>query len=161
MQSGSLRLLDVTSIPGLGGPSGWFSCTTPGADGRPYALGPSVTRTDYAGVGPSFVAPAVAYENTTVTLTAVGEANDTVLMLTGPTAFRRSLPALVGDLLIGGPVGSVQRTLLGQGTVSVQLPLPALAPFETLALHLQTTHLRQGNVIFGPPRVLTAIDDAY
>jgi hypothetical protein len=103
----------------------------------------------------------VAVEGTPYFVQVVGAAATTVILLVGPEARRTDLPGAVGDLLVGGSLGSVRRLDLGLAPTSRQLVAPILPPFGILALHFQALQDTPMGLVFGPPQVLTVIDSAW
>lgn len=117
------------------------------------------------GDGLGFAAPASLSDiDGPAALDFEGQPGDLVLLVTAPTAGKRPLPGFFGALLVAGPPGTIQRQMVGVGaSLQLDLPVPDLAPFETLEMHLQSVHLRPRaagtDVIFGPPRTLVVLDE--
>ncbi|MEL6429224.1 MAG: hypothetical protein AAFU73_08080 [Planctomycetota bacterium] len=152
-----------------GGTEGTDGCT-----GNTYLAAPPIwgspanaTEIDGDRLGLSAAYTATALD--TIPVRVDGGLDDLTFLVMGPAAARRDLPGFVGDLLLGGPHGSVQRFVLGTGSLhTVDLPAPALGPLGIEALHLQAAHVRPdptapngSRVMLGPPRVVTVLGSAW
>ncbi|MEM9378932.1 MAG: hypothetical protein AAGB93_03205 [Planctomycetota bacterium] len=84
-----------------------------------------------------------------------------ILLALGPAPGRATPPAQVGDLLVGGPTGTIRRALLGSGSVATTLTAPPLPLLGVDSLFLQTVHLRSGVLVFGPTRALTVLGGGW
>lgn len=156
--SGLLRTLDSETVGGKGGPG--FECFAFGFPGEGVVT--TTPHIEYDGAALRLDFAPLTTEMDLLDVSIEGQAGDTVLLVIGPDTARVSLPAFVGDLHVGGPVGGARRVLLGSGpAVTAQLQLPSLGAFEAAQSYLQTVHLRPGQTVFGPTRLLTVLDSAW
>lgn len=130
--------------------------------GQPVDVVGASTVTMHPGVAVELgVSRDVAVEGDTFFVQANGAAGMPTLLLVGPEARRTDLPGTVGDLLVGGSLGSVRRLDLGAAPASRQLVAPSLPPFGVVALHLQAAQVTPSGLVFGPAQVLNVIDSAW
>ncbi|MEL6713682.1 MAG: hypothetical protein AAFP86_07905, partial [Planctomycetota bacterium] len=162
----SLTHVDCAFAGGSDGIDGCFGGSYPPA---PPIWGSAANVTEIDGDPLHLTAPFTASTLDSIPVTVQGGLDDLTFLVMGPAAARRDLPGFVGDLLLGGPHGSVQRFVLGTGSLhTVDLPAPALGPLGIEALHLQAAHVRPdptapngSRVMLGPPRVVTVLGSAW
>lgn len=154
----NLRSLDNVFAGGLPGPPSDLCAV--GVKG-PDVLAGGSTVTDLPGLAPRFDLDDLVVGGAPVALTATGETQDVILIALGPAPGRTTVPAQIGDLLVGGSAGTIRRAFLGTGSVSTTLTAPPLPPLGIESLFLQTVHVRAGGLVFGPARTLTVLGSGW
>ena len=164
---------DITTVDCqlIGGNGGTDFCPfTPisYADGQSIALGTNATLIEGPGTAPRIQAVDRVQEGAPFSVAVTSDPGDLVLLLASLEPDRTVVQGIFGALLVDGTSAYRRITLGGSGSFSTTLTAPQLAPFETLALHLQIACLRadpaQGGAVVpvvGSPQVVTVLDSAY
>ncbi|QDV05322.1 hypothetical protein Poly30_08190 [Planctomycetes bacterium Poly30] len=147
----------------LGGEGGvGFNCLNAEA-GVPVALLGGATETAHPGAAVRLdIGPAIQQEGGTLVAIADGDAGSPLLLVVGLRAGRSNLPAgFVGELFIGGPLGSQRRVFLGAAPASLPLTLPELSPFGIAEFEFQAVQLRATAAVTGEVRGLRVLDRGW
>lgn len=169
-----VRSFGSTIVGGHGGTDycfiGPYDPSFPGSapTGVPIDLNGASTVTQDSTVSAFLDAPVLVPEGGSFAVQASAAPTDIVMLVSGTRAARRPIPGYLGALLLGGPVGAVQRRVIGIGSPAASVAAPVLPAFSTAEIHLQTVALRDDpgapsgrTVLFGGARAVIVVDSAY